>query len=203
MPRSLVALVAIFNLSGLSCAIFSPPPALRAQAPITAVADRPAEIPVPPAMKGFLEARLRGLTDAEVDALARTIIVESKRYRIDPLLVLAVMKVESRFSNFAVSPVGALGLMQILPSTGEELAAQQGITWHGPHTLFDPVTNVKLGILYLRELSDRFGHLPTVLAAYNWGPGHIGRRLRRGTSLPTEYPNLVFEAYDDQGDLKS
>ncbi len=158
---------------------------------------------MPPELKSYLAARLHGLTDAETEALARTITVESERYRIDPLLVLAVMKVESRFSNFAVSPVGAMGLMQILPSTGEELAARLGIVWRGPHTLFDPTTNVKLGILYLRELSDRFEHLPTVLAAYNWGPGHIGRRLRRGTSLPEEYPNLVLEAYDDQGDLKS
>jgi len=55
--------------------------------------------------------------------------------------------------------------------------------------------NVQLGIAYLRELSDRFGNTNVALAAYNWGPGHIGRRIRRGTPLPKVYPELVFEAY--------
>jgi soluble lytic murein transglycosylase len=107
------------------------------------------------------------------------------------------MYVESRFNNFAVSPVGAMGLMQILPSTGEELAGRYGIPWHGPQTLFDPVVNVRLGSAYLRELSNRYGELSTALAAYNWGPGRIDRRLRRGHRLPTEYPRLVFEAHEN------
>jgi soluble lytic murein transglycosylase-like protein len=103
--------------------------------------------------------------------------------------------VESRANTFAVSPVGALGLMQILPSTGEELAHQEGVTWRGPHTLFDPLVNVRLGVAYLEQLSNRYGEVSTALAAYNWGPGHIDRRIARGRALPTEYPSLVLEAH--------
>ena len=99
------------------------------------------------------------------------------------------MHVESRFYNFAVSPVGAIGLMQVMPETGEELAARLGIHWVGPQTLFDPTVNVRLGVAYLRELSDRYdGNLPTALAAYNWGPGHIDRRLRLGTATARPVP---------------
>ena len=70
-----------------------------------------------------------------------------------------------------------------------------GIRWLGPKTLFEPTTNIRLGVAYLRELSDRYGSMKTALAAYNWGPGRIDRRLRMGAELPAEYPSLVFEAY--------
>src|SRR5207245_3240665 len=63
-----------------------------------------------------------GLTDAEVAQLAETVVVEAHRYHFDPALVLAVIHVESRFDTYAVSPKDALGLMQLLPSTGEALA---------------------------------------------------------------------------------
>ena len=54
---------------------------------------------------------------------------------------------------------------------------------------------MKLGVAYLKWLESRYdGDVPTALAAYNWGPGHIDRRLRRGRALPTEYPRLVLDA---------
>jgi soluble lytic murein transglycosylase-like protein len=105
------------------------------------------------------------------------------------------MHVESRYYNFAVSPVGAIGLMQVMPETGEELASRLGIRWLGPQTLFEPTTNIRLGVAYLRELSDRYGSLSTALAAYNWGPGRIDRRLRLGAQMPAEYSSLVLQAY--------
>ena len=86
--------------------------------------------------------------------------------------------------------------MQIMPSTGKALARQHGVTWRGPETLFDPVINVKLGIAYLYELSDRYDHLPTALAAYNWGPGRIDSRIRRRSSMPKIYVEQVMRAYD-------
>jgi soluble lytic murein transglycosylase len=150
------------------------------------------------AIAATLSRRPTGLTAGEVDAVARTIVVEARRYALEPSLVLAVMHVESRFYNFAVSPVGAIGLMQVMPDTGAYLAARIGIDWVGPQTLFDPTTNVRLGVAYLRELSDRYGSLATALAAYNWGPGRIDRRLRLGTALPDQYPNLVLEAYAER-----
>ena len=126
-----------------------------------------------------------------------TVVVEARRYHFDPGLVLAVIHVESRFDTYAVSPKDALGLMQLLPSTGEELAPIVGVEWHGPQTLFDPVANVRLGVAYLRQLTDRYhGSVRTALVAYNWGPGRIDQFVRAGDPLPREYSQLVLAAYD-------
>ena len=144
--------------------------------------------------------RRSGLSERELAALADTVIIESRRHDIDPALVLAVMHVESRFNTHAVSPADAMGLMQLLPSTGAWLAPQVGVEWRGPQTLFDPTANTRLGVAYLRQLLDRYdGNLRTALLAYNWGPGRIDRRLRRGTALPREYAQLVFAAYTPDG----
>ncbi len=142
-------------------------------------------------------ARRAGLTQDEVDRIAHTVVEEATRHGLEPRLVLAVMHVESRYDPYAVSPVDAMGLMQILPSTGEWLAPQVGVAWAGPQTLFDPILNVRLGVAYLRMLSDRYdGRIHTALAAYNWGPGRIDGKLRRGKPVPTEYVKLVYDAYD-------
>jgi len=85
--------------------------------------------------------------------------------------------------------------MQILPATGQELAQKHGVPWSGPSTLFDPAINVKLGAAYLRELTNRYGDVSIALAAYNWGPGVIDRRLREGTTLPSEYIDSVMRAF--------
>jgi hypothetical protein len=144
-------------------------------------------------------ARLRrpgsGLTPSEAEELAQVIIEESARHKFEPALVMAVIHVESSGRILAVSPVGALGLMQIMPPTGRELAARHGIPWNGPDTLLDPVVNVKLGVAYLRRLTDRYQDVNVALAAYNWGPGRIDRRLRAGESLPTLYPDRVMQVY--------
>ena len=133
-----------------------------------------------------------GLAPFEVRRVAETIIAESKRLGLGRELVLAVIYTESAFHAFARSPAGAIGLMQILPSTGEALARRLGIPWRGSRTLFDPAANVKLGVAYLDELRERFGGLPTALAAYNWGPGRIGRWLRSGSTLPAHYAQRVL-----------
>jgi len=104
--------------------------------------------------------------------------------------------VESAGYHLAVSEVGAMGLMQILPATGKELADRMNIEWRGPDTLFDPVINVKLGTAYLRQLADRYGNVHTALAAYNWGPGRIDRRLRRGATVPSRYIEQVMRVVD-------
>ena len=138
-----------------------------------------------------------GLTRDELSDLAETVVETADLYDFDYAMVLAVIYVESRFDAFAISPKQALGLMQILPSTGEWMAGKLGISWEGPQTLFDPSTNVQIGVAYLRELTDRYGRLETALAAYNWGPTAIDRRLARGADLPRSYAGLVMEALQD------
>jgi soluble lytic murein transglycosylase-like protein len=192
-----IALAALVLFS-MSCAIT---PAAAPRAPLAAsLAEKPA--PNDPSVAAVRARLVRyqastGLTDAEMTRLAETIVVEARRYHFDPSLVLAVIHVESRFDTYAVSPKDALGLMQLLPSTGEELAPIVGVEWHGPQTLFDPVANVRLGVAYLRQLTDRYnGSVRTALVAYNWGPGRIDQFVRAGDPLPREYSQLVLAAYD-------
>lgn len=163
----------------------------------TALSPREAEIE---RLVAIFEGRHTGLSQREIEAVARTIVDECARNQLEVSLVMAVIHVESAGYHRAVSPVGALGLMQIMPETGRELAREQGVEWHGPETLFDPVVNVRLGIAYLHELSDRYDHVPTALAAYNWGPGHIDRRLRRGVKMPGLYVEQVMRAYEQVSD---
>jgi soluble lytic murein transglycosylase-like protein len=183
-------------LLSVSCSILPPatlaPPTPVATPRVIAEATPPsAEVA---AVRAALDPYRTGLTEDELDALAHSIVAEARHHELDTALVLAVMHVESRFNAFAASPVGALGLMQIMPATGKELAARYGVPWLGRQTLFDPLVNVKLGVAYLKELSLRYDNVPTALAAYNWGPGAIDGRLRRGRALPTEYSGLVSEA---------
>ena len=196
MYRPLLALLTGAMLSSLSCAVtrVTPVELPHVLAPPPEAATTPyLEIA---AVRTELATRRNGLTEAELDTLAETIVFEADRNGLELSLVMAVMFVESRYRNFSVSRVGALGLMQIMPATGEELAEQHGVAWHGPQTLFDPLVNVKLGTAYLAELIARYdGNVPTALAAYNWGPSHIDRRIARGRRLPTEYPGLVQEAH--------
>ncbi|MCP4005210.1 MAG: lytic transglycosylase domain-containing protein [bacterium] len=137
-----------------------------------------------------------GLAPFEVEAVARTIIEEADRYKIDAKLVAAVIHTESGFSNFARSSVGALGLMQLMPATGEMQARKLGIEWYGSETLFDPHVNVKLGTSYLAFLYERYEDWDKALAAYNWGPGAVDRRVRRGAGVPEKYASKVMARLD-------
>ncbi len=202
LHRGMLSSLICLTMSSLSCGIFSTAAALQPLEQTPPVSAPPAlaqELPevdeTVVAIRDYLATRRTGLIAAEIDELAQVIVEESRRNEIDPTLVMAVMHVESRFNAFAVSPVGARGLMQIMPYTGEDLALRLGIPWHGPRVLFDPVTNVRMGVAYLRELSDRFGSVSIALAAYNWGPSHIDRRIRRGSALPEVYPRLVLDAH--------
>jgi soluble lytic murein transglycosylase len=133
--------------------------------------------------------------DAERGALASALVEASREHDLQPAFVLAVIEVESRFDPYAVSHKGALGLMQVLPSTGAPIARRLGIAWRGPQTLFDPHANVRIGVAYLRELIDRYANVRAALAAYNWGPGEIDARLREGAVLPASYAERVLHAY--------
>jgi soluble lytic murein transglycosylase-like protein len=144
------------------------------------------------AVRGYFESRTTGLTQAQLARLAPVLVAEAERAGFTPGMVLAVIEVESGGRIRARSHKNALGLMQILPHTGRALAEEAGLPWWGPETLFDPVTNVRLGVRYLEQLVERFGDVPTALAAYNHGPTRIAGLLRQGQPVPTGYAERVL-----------
>ncbi len=91
----------------------------------------------------------------------------SVRYRLDPVLVRAVMQAESAFDPFAVSRAGALGLMQLMPDVATE---------YGVDDPFDPRENIMAGARHLRQLIDmQEGDMALALASYNAGPGTVAK----------------------------
>lgn len=99
---------------------------------------------------------------------------EKKRSGLDPLLLLSVMRQESAFDPQAVSRSGAMGLLQMLPPTAEEVKKEINSNAQLPKDLFDPSTNVKFCAHYLARMLKKYGgSVPLALAAYNAGPSRI------------------------------
>ncbi|HEX9049562.1 MAG TPA: lytic transglycosylase domain-containing protein [Anaeromyxobacter sp.] len=124
-----------------------------------------------------LLVRIPGIDAFERRLLARTIVRESVAARIDPLLVLAVIEVESSFDPEALSERGAMGLMQLRAPTLRRELERAGLE---PEDANDPVANVQAGVRYLRRLLDAFGRDDVALMAYNAGPNRILGYLREG-----------------------
>ena len=109
------------------------------------------------------------------------ITVYSRRHDLDPFLVAAIMRVESRYQPDAVSSKGARGLMQLMPDTGRWAAGCLGIEGYSDDLLFEPEVNIRIGAWYLRQLLNQFeGNLTVALAAYNGGPSNVEKWLSGG-----------------------
>ena len=117
----------------------------------------------------------------------------ARRAHVDPLMVLAVIQVESRFDARAVSSQGAMGLMQLQSDTARDLAMDLGVQWTGDDLLFDPDLNVMLGCTYLRRLIDRFGDVDAALAAYCSGPTLVEARRDANGKIPLAYSDRVWD----------
>lgn len=99
------------------------------------------------------------------------IFTAARRYGLDSLLLASMVEAESGFLPRAVSPQGAVGLMQVMPATGDELSRSSD-----GFDLGDPLTNLDIGARYLAELLETYdGDLELTLAAYNAGPGSVER----------------------------
>ena len=138
-----------------------------------------------------------GFTPEDRRRVLAAIVRESRRQGLDPVMVAAVIEIESRFDPFAKSHVGACGLMQLMPPTARELLALRNARVDARH-LFNPVLNIELGTAYLARLLHRFdGDLQRALVAYNAGPS-IARSLVQGSKAYRRlqsYPRSVLATY--------
>ncbi|OYX52719.1 MAG: lytic transglycosylase [Sphingomonas sp. 32-66-10] len=119
---------------------------------------------------------------ATVHPYAGHVADAARRFGIPERWIWAVMHVESRGKSRAVSPAGAMGLMQIMPATWASLRARHRLG-SDPYDVRD---NIMAGAAYLRAMHDRYGNTAAMLAAYNAGPGRADEYLSRGRPLPAE-----------------
>jgi tetratricopeptide (TPR) repeat protein len=125
------------------------------------------------------EQRLAALRCAFPSAQADALWRHGMAYDVDPLLAMGLMRQESVYRQWALSPVGAIGLMQVMPRTGSRVAALMGDPHYSPEQLEDPATNVRYGVWYLSRLMERFGGaFPLAVASYNGGPHNVSSWLR-------------------------
>ncbi len=140
----------------------------------------------------IIAANARGhqATADEVDA---SIVMAAARHNVDPNLVRAVVKVESNFNSNAVSRKGAMGLMQLMPSTARSLNVRNP---------FDPEQNVDAGVRHLKQLLENYGgDVNLTLAAYNAGSGAVARssgipRFAETQNYVRRITNLYYGGFD-------
>lgn len=130
-----------------------------------------------------------------------TVEEHSARYKVDKFLAVSVMKVESNFTEGAVSKSGAVGLMQIMPETANWIATQLDEKPPSINELHDCDKNIKYGIWYLSDLEEEFsGNDVLALAAYNAGRGNVNHWIesfgwRENFSDVDEIPFLETRQY--------
>ncbi len=108
------------------------------------------------------------------------IITYSEKNNVDPFLIAAIIKNESNFKHKAVSDVGAVGLMQIMPETGRWIAEQMGLENYHDDDLYLTKTNIRMGCWYIGELDHEFKHnLALVMIAYNAGRGQTRQWMEK------------------------
>jgi soluble lytic murein transglycosylase-like protein len=147
-------------------------------------------------VRAVLASRAEHIPEPEREPLARVLVEAEREHGISVLLLMALIERESRFDPLAKGPRGSLGLMQVRPFVGEDVAARNGIPWQGAQTLLDPVANVRIGSSYLAELFARFGSRELALAAYNIGPTRLARRLARGNDRSPAFVGRVLREYE-------
>jgi soluble lytic murein transglycosylase len=143
-----------------------------------------------------LQERAEHLGSAERREIARGLIGAERKTGVDAFLLLAVMEEESHFKQRARSRRGALGLLQVLPETGREVAQRNRISWKGEASLFQPSVNILIGAAYLAELRERFGGWDVALTAYSHGPTKARELARRGRKPSSRYAARVQRRFE-------
>ncbi|WP_420551026.1 transglycosylase SLT domain-containing protein [Litorivicinus lipolyticus] len=135
-------------------------------------------------IRGAVNTGLRGLTYTHPASLGGLINEHAVPGGVDTAWALALTRSESLFQSDVQSGAGALGLMQIMPTTGRNLARQLKTQWRGSAMLLEPAVNVQFGVHYLNALLERFaGNQLMTTAAYNAGPNAVERWRPSGGSI--------------------
>ena len=138
------------------------------------------------------------LANLIIDAIYRLVYPENyqqivekyaKKYSVPKELIFAVIKVESNFNPNDVSSAGAMGLMQIIPSTYEWLTTKLGEEYC-EENLYDPEINIKYGTYYLQYLYSRFGSWEKAIIAYNWGETNFSEFLATNGYSEGDYDSI-------------
>jgi soluble lytic murein transglycosylase len=120
-------------------------------------------------------------------AFQATLAPQAKRLALDLSWIYGLIRQESVFRPNAVSQVGAMGLMQVMPKTGKTVGAKIGLTLDNPRQLLDPETNLTVGSTYMSTLLQRFsGNEVLATAAYNAGEDRVDGWLPDAGSLPAD-----------------
>ncbi len=120
----------------------------------------------------------------------------SKEYEVDPLLVFAIIKAESNFNPNVVSSSNAIGLMQLMDTTAEEIANKLNILYVKKTSLYNPELNIQLGTKYFSNLMKEYeGNYLLALTAYNAGIGNVKKWIDQGTINPdaSDIENIPFK----------
>jgi soluble lytic murein transglycosylase len=105
--------------------------------------------------------------------------------QLDPALLFGLIRQESAFDEYADSPAGAKGLMQLMPKTAQQIAQDLNENWNGELSLFTPELNIKYGSYYFKKLLQQFnGNHILATAAYNAGPNRVKHWLPNSKALP-------------------
>ncbi|WP_139751012.1 transglycosylase SLT domain-containing protein [Aeromonas media] len=119
--------------------------------------------------------------------LKRTFSQMAQERTMNTSLLYAISRQESALYPLAQSPVGARGLMQLMPATARETASKLGVPYRNEQQLFDPAMNIRLGSAYLKRLLDVYdGNRILAAAAYNAGPGRVKRWREQSTNKPMD-----------------
>lgn len=135
-----------------------------------------------------------GFNQDEVGRLTSVIYSESKKYHYDPLFLVSVILTESTFKKHQVSDSGAVGLMQLLPATGRNMAPKVGVAWNDS-TLSQPEDNIKIGSGYLFQYILRYQDVKKALVAYNVGETKLRGIEEENRPLPKQFLNRVIATY--------
>jgi soluble lytic murein transglycosylase len=111
------------------------------------------------------------------------VVGHAANYHLEPQLLAAVIYQESKFDADARSSSGAVGLMQLLPETGQGIADRTGGEEWRPEDLLNPELNIRYGSWYLRHLLDKYGDEELALAAYNAGQTNVDRWREQGVGI--------------------